>query len=256
MKSFANITTCYSRLNNLFIVLTFCLFYSCICCTSEDNPVPTLIDVSKEYSLQEYRQIDTNGVVSETLGHILFGGGLAPYIYTDIDLLVKNRKEILNDYPVFNEFISSNKENLKIYRDPKNNAIYATFLDTIICSNYLENITPIYYTGGMRGFYAIEDADCNLTEYYSGWQENDGVLRPLRESLHKIVERYANNSNYQLDMTKNMIYSQSYPNFIILQYDAVKGMEILIYDNLDKVDFFNQYFIDLADLFYSQCKEY
>lgn len=242
----------------LYLLLLFAPLYCS--CTS-------LYKVPKISSLEEYKQLDSVYTISGGIFAVLYSYHPAFELYTDIDLILKNKtyrgggRELKRSFAY--QFIKRNKEHLKIYRD--NEVLWFTFMDSII-DHYAVSRQSSNLNRVGKGFFAVENKNHHLTAYYSEENKDEDAdkLSHLRELLHNTIEEYRTSGLYIHDLTnrredsfgKETITDHMYPNYIVLHYNSTRGMDIMYYNDVSNVDFMNTYFRALADLFSQMCKEY
>lgn len=241
----------------LYLLLLFApLYCSCV----------SLSKVPKISSIEEYKQLDSTHNISEGIFAVLFSYHPAFELYTDIDLILKNKtnrggRELKRSFTY--QFIKHNKGHLKIYRD--NEVLWFTFMDSIIdyyaMSRQSSNLNRVG-----RNFFAVENKNHHLTAYYSDESKDEDAdkISYLRELLHNTIEEYRTSNLYIHDLTnrsednfgEESVADYMYPNYIVLHYNSIRGMDIMYYNDLSNVDFMNTYFRALADLLSQMCKEY
>ena len=237
----------------LYLSLIMLLCWSCT----------NLSKIPKISTFEEYRQLDSLKGISGSIAWILtpsLPAGLD--LYTDIDLILKNKKDKELRRSFIYHFIKRNKEHINIYRDilpDFNEVIWFTFMGKKI-DNYFFSRQWSEIGKEFSDLFTIENKKHNLIEY----DEGSNNLSNLRELLHKTIEEYRSNDLYVQDLTnrndalfaKDSIKDYLYPNYIVLHYNPIQGMDIACYNDLKNVDFSNTYFRSLADLFSQMCKKY
>ena len=82
-------------------------------------------------------------------------------------------------------------------------------------------------------------------------------MESFRKQLLKVAEDYYNTGQYTISFCDTDGPYKKYPNYVVLHFDYIEGMEVLYYDsyNIDNIDFTNKYFRDLVDLFVEICRK-
>lgn len=207
--------------------------------------------------LREYRQLDSNGQLSFFITKILCNGHVAHLIYTDVDILIKANRWAKDDWPQYYQFLTKNKKYFKVYRDIKNNGISVTFKDSIIGGDLTPRNVYIYPNSSLRKLFVTVDKDYNFESYQSDNSRKQKKLESFRKQLLKVAEDYYNTGQYTISFCDTDGPYKKYPNYVVLHFDYIEGMEVLYYDsyNIDNIDFTNKYFRDLVDLFVEICRK-
>lgn len=240
---------------------TLILILICCSCTSYKLTLEER-KLLKIHTLEDYRQLDSNRWIKDQMWIYMFNSATGDY-FTDIDLLLKNKKELKKEdkfTSYFYYFMKLNKKNLKLYMDPADSSIVCTFKDSIIFGKWLsedlQRQLEISTYSNLRRMFSVVDKHYRVITFYKDDEDSKDVLKNLRVPLYDIFDKYAKDPDWQIDTCYSSWQRRTIRNDIILKYDPVYGMGIHKYCRLDNVTFRDEYFREIADLFEKLCKKY
>lgn len=236
-------------------ILLLILIGSTWCC-SDSLAQQYVYSNRKITTLEEYRQLDTGGLFSSFVEFELDNCHYALYLYTDVDIVLKHMRPT-----IIAEFLKNNKENFKIYRDVINDGVLFYFLDSLIGAHGFNKERNVYLTYHLKNHFAVEDVNHNIIHFSGDHPKDmngqDSLLLYMKQSLYDVVNKFRNSTEYEMDRScYEEIFDYYYPNYVVLHYNALKGLDIMYFDELEYVDLCNTYFRTIRDLFSEMCKNY